>query len=285
MRFMTPAIRLRPRLVVAGATGVLGSEVLRRLAGSGDFAETAVLTTEPMLAGLTQVDMVAVRTGDIDNWPVTALGQVGVVMFDAPRLRNDRERVFWTPAPQDLMPLARWLKRCGVTTLAVLVPHQQGRLPDAVKHGLANLDEQAVSALGFERLLLVRSAQKPQAVKQTGLLNKLAASMLSIFGYMLPAAEQPLRPARLAEFIALALQLMPPGTHIASPELLWRAAQGKVSSLFGITAGPTTSDNMRAFVHAWLNATLPNPLPGPLPASPPAQPPVQGQTARPYSLL
>ena len=41
--------------------------------------------------------------------------------------------------------LAQWLKRCGVHTL-VVVPHAQGRLPDAVKRGLANLDEHALAA-------------------------------------------------------------------------------------------------------------------------------------------
>lgn len=32
--------------------------------------------------------------------------------------------------------------------------------------------------------------------------------------------------AKLAQFVATALQLAPPGIHIAAPETVWRAAQG-----------------------------------------------------------
>ncbi|MDB5891629.1 MAG: hypothetical protein JWP47_2460 [Polaromonas sp.] len=258
---------------MAGGTGALGSEVLRRLAGSGAFAQTAVLTTEPMTTGLSQVSLVRTEAGAIDDWPSRALAETGIVMFEPPRLYHDRERAFWTPAPEDLLALARWLKRCGVTTLAVVVPHSQGRLPDAIRRGLANLDEQAIAALGFERLLLVRSAQKRVAAAPSGLLPRTAAQMLSIFGYMLPAADQPLRPARLAEFIALALQWMPPGTHIASPELLWQAAHGKATGLFGGKAAPTSSGHMQAFVQAWLNS--------PDAAQPLGEPSSHGPAARP----
>lgn len=229
-----------PRLIVAGATGVLGSEVLRRLAGSGRYAHTQILAREPMASSLAQVSMTEV-TGDCLQWQ-PLLAQVGVVMFEPPRLYFERERALWTPAPEQLLPLARWLKRCGVHTLAVVVPHAQGRLPDAIKRGLANLDEHALSAMGFERLLLVRAAQKMPAAGTTGLLDKTAAWMLGIMSYMIPASEQPVRPSKLAEFVDIALEHLPPGTHVAAPELLWRAA------------GPGETGLV---VKAWLNGINP----------------------------
>lgn len=189
----------KPGLIVAGATGALGSEVLR--------------------------------------------AQVGVVMFGPPRLYHDRERALWTPGPEQLLGLARWLRRCGVQTLVVVMPHAEGRLPEALKRGLANLDEQAVAAVGFERLLLVRSARKKEAVKPSGFLVRTAAWMLSTLSYMIPATERPIRPARLAEFVDAVLQVLPPGTHVAQPELLWQFAQG-----------PGT--DTRATMQAWLNTTL-----------------------------
>ena len=212
----------QPRLIVAGATGVLGAEVLRRLAGSGRFANTQVLAKEPMATSLAQVSMVEVNDHPA-QWPAVA-AQVGVVMFEPPRLYYQRERALWTPTPEQLLPLAQWLRRCGVQTLVVVVPHAQGRLPDAIKRGLANLDEQALSALGFERLLLVRAAQKMPAASVSGILNKTAAWMLGVMSYMIPASELPVRPSKLAEFIDIALHQLPTGTHVASPELLWRAA-------------------------------------------------------------
>jgi hypothetical protein len=224
---------------------VLGAEVLRRLAGGGRFAHTQVLAKEPMASSLAQVSMVDV-TGDLGAWQALP-AQVGVVMFEPPRLYYQRERTLWTPAPEQLLELAQWLRRCGVHTLVVVVPHAQGLLPDAVKRGLANLDEQALAAVGFERLLLVRSAQKVAAGVSVGFLNKTATWMLSTLSYMIPATEQPVRPSKLAEFIAIALEQLPVGTHVASPELLWHAADGGDAQLvFKAWLNSTTVTNQTA---------------------------------------
>ena len=238
------APRSRPSLVIAGATGALGSEVLRRLAGSGCFTRTQVLASEPMATALAQVAIAQVGPGDIDGWPLRPMhGDTGVVMFEPPRLYHDRERALWTPHPGQLPALAQWLRRCGVQTLVVVIPHAQGRLPQALRHGLANLDEQEVAALGFERVLLVRSARKEAKTMGLGVLEKTAAWMLSVMSYMVPASAQPVRPSRVAEFVDLALRMLPPGTHVAGPELLWQAGQ---------------APDMREVLGAWLN-TGPHP--------------------------
>lgn len=215
----------RPRLVIAGATGVLGIEVLRRLVGLQQFGATQVLAREPITAGLRGVGTTVVPQDDPALWPPGA-ADTGIVLFEPPRLFYDRERALWTPAPEQLPALARWMRRSGVTTLAVVLPHAQGRLPEALKRGLANLDEQAVAALGFERLLIVRSARKPEPPARSGWLPRLANWMLSIFKYMVPSSEQPVRSPKVAEFLAAALQLAPRGIHVAAPETVWRAAQG-----------------------------------------------------------
>lgn len=229
----------QPRLIVAGATGVLGNEVLRRLAGSRRFAQTRVLAKEPMATSVAQVSILEVgKDPEFLQQIGNDVADFGVVMFEPPRLYYQRERTLWTPAPEQLLALAQWFRRCGVHTLIVVVPHAQGRLPDAVKRGLANLDEQALAAVGFERLLLVRSAQKTAPVAAKGVLNKVAAWMLSTLSYMIPATEQPVRPSKLAEFIDIAIHQLPTGTHVASPELLWRAAG---------------SQDTLQVVRAWLN--------------------------------
>ena len=134
-----PAVPEGSALLVAGATGTLGNEVLRRLAGAQRFARTLVLAREPFTDGMRGVTMV--QTGDAtpDHWPLAA-AQAGVIMFDPPRLFHDRERALWTPQPVDLAPVAAWMRRCGATTLAVVLPHAQGRLPEALKRGLAGLE-------------------------------------------------------------------------------------------------------------------------------------------------
>lgn len=230
----------KPRLLVAGAGGVLGNEVLRQLAGSGHFAHTELLASEPMTAALSQVSMALVGPGPVEDWPARPLpSETGLVMFEPPRLYHERERALWTPTPSQLLPLARWFRQCGVSTLVVVTPHAAGRLPEALKRGLASLDEQALTGLGFERLLLVRPSRKADPDAASGLLEKTAAWMLSIFKYMVPASEQPVRPARLAEFIDEALRVLPPGNHVAPQELL------------GGRPGP---QGMREVVRQWLHA-------------------------------
>ena len=166
-------------------------------------------------------------------------------MFEPPRLYYDRERALWTPTPDQLPALAKWLRRCGVQTLVVVIPHVQGRLPDALKRGLATLGEHDVATAGFERVLFVRSAQKNQGAKPLGPLRRTAAWMLSTLSYMIPATEQAVRPSKIAEFIEAALRVLPAGTHVASPELLWLAAQSGGKNLSG--------ESIHSVVQAWLN--------------------------------
>lgn len=215
----------RPRLLIAGATGTLGNEAVRCLVGSSAFGATRVLATEPITQGMRGVEAAVVPSADPGQWPPVA-ADVAVVLFDPPRLFHDRERALWTPAPEQLVALARWLRAGGVRTLAIVLPHAPGRLPEALKRGLASLDEQAVAGLGFERLLILRSAQKPAPAAHGNVLRGLAHWMLSVFRYMVPSSEQPVRAVKVAQLLALALRLAPPGIHVAAPEVVWQASQG-----------------------------------------------------------
>lgn len=217
----------RARLLIAGAGGALGTEVLHRLAASGLFEHTDVLVTEPITMALPRVGAHLLPAEPLPDWPkMLTLVDTAVVMFEPPRSYNDRERAFFTPRPDQLPALAQWLQRCGVRTLVVVLPHAPGRLPNALKHGLANLDEQSVAALGFERVLLVRSAALAPQAEHAHVLASLAHWMLSITKYMIPAAEQPVQASRVAEFIEAALRQLPPGTHVAASHVLQRASRG-----------------------------------------------------------
>ncbi|MBO9650981.1 MAG: hypothetical protein J7605_20945 [Variovorax sp.] len=214
-------------LLVAGATGVLGQELVRRLAGRHRFDHTLVLVREPILEGLSGVETVLTPDAPIDEWPLVE-ADTALILFEPPRLYYDRERALWTPTPDQLPALARWLRASGVETLAIAQPHAQGRLPEALKRGLASLDEQAVVAEGFERVILVRTAEKPAKVRYGNPAERLAAWMLSITRFMVPSSEQPVRASKVAELVDVALRLAPPGAWVMPPEMVWRASQGDV---------------------------------------------------------
>jgi hypothetical protein len=218
----------RQRVLIAGATGALGNEVLRRLAGGHGL--TQVLAREPITEGMRAVQTLLVPPAEPTEWP-PAQADTGVVLFDPPRLFFDRERALWTPSPEQLPGLARWMRASGVRTLAVVLPHAPGRLPDALKRGLATLDEHAVASLGFERLLILRSAQKPPEARHGHVGKRLAHWMLGIFKYMVPSTEQPVRAVKVAQLLAVALRRAPPGIHVAPPELVWQAAQGDLDGV------------------------------------------------------
>jgi hypothetical protein len=215
------------RLLMAGATGALGNEVLRRLAGAQAWGATQILAREPILQGMRAVAALVVGDEAIDQWPAADAG-TGIIMFDPPRLYYNRERALWTPQPVQLVALSKWMRRSGVHTLVVVLPHEQGRLPEALKRGLASLDEHAVATLGFERVLFVRTPAKSTTQSGAAFLDRTAAWMLSIFRFMVPGSEQPPRASKVAEFVAEALRLLPPGIHLAAPELVWQGTQGDV---------------------------------------------------------
>lgn len=233
-----------PALLVAGATGTLGNEVLRRMAGTQRYGPIHVLAREQVLPTFRGVHLVTVE-GPPAGWP-RAVAQVGVILFDPPRMYHERERALWTPSPKDLPATAGWMRECGVTALAIVMPHDQGRLPAALRAGLATLDEQAVVALGFEQVVIVRSAQSGgSGGASRGRLHKLAAWMLGSLAYLVPQSQRPVRAVKIARFVDEALLALRAqhgrasgGVWVASPEWLARAAQ---------------SDDVAAVVRDWID--------------------------------
>ena len=231
--------------MVVGAGGVLGGEVTRRLIGAGAWQPVTVLTREPLqmaLKGVQALD-VAAWGDDPACWPsLTPRSEgagVAVVMFEPPRPYHQRERALWTPTPDQLPALARWLLASGVGQLAVLTPHATGRLPEALKHGLANLDEAAVSALPFASLLWLRTAETRRPERGLTPPARLADWMLGIFKYMVPDAQRPLRAEQLAAVTEAALRLAPAGVHVLSPELLRAAARAPGGDALAAALGVT----------------------------------------------
>ena len=155
-----------------------------------------------------------------------------MLVFDRERAtRHGRERAFFRPQPADLAPLGAWLLAAGVRRLVVVMPHAPALLPQALRLGLASLDEQALAALDFEHLVFVRPTRDGMALpvaQPAGWGHRVARGLLSQLHWMVPQREQPLRAQRVAQFVtdlARSLPASPPGTRVVPPELLWHWAQ------------------------------------------------------------
>lgn len=217
-------------LLLAGATGPTGAAMVRRLVGHPHFPRSIILAHTPVRRMLRAVTIHVVEPVVAASWPRIG-AEVAVVMFDPPRLFHEREKALWTPTPDDLPALCHWLRACGVRTVALVQPHDAARLPAALQHGFANIDEQAIAALGFERLLILRSPRDRVDPRATHPLQRVAQALLGALRHLIPAQDRPVRPATVAEFVLAALQLAPAGVHVLSTSLLHAAAQGSAQAV------------------------------------------------------
>jgi hypothetical protein len=226
-----PAAPSRPSALVVGGGGTLGSAVLERLLAGRGFAHVRVLVTQGFRAAMRGLEPLVVTPADIDTAPAAALGAtVALVVFDRTRRANGREDAFVKPQPEVLPALARWLFAGGVRHLVVVLPHSMASLPQALKAGLASLDEHTVAALGFEHVVFVRPAQVPNDARAASSLQRLADGVFAQLRFMVPQAEQPVRAQKVAAFVSELVSRLPasaPGTRVAPPELVWLAAQAR----------------------------------------------------------
>jgi len=217
----------RRRALVVGGAGTLGAAVLEHLLASTAFAQMAVVVSQPLNVALR--GLATVHETSLGERPEAGAEDTAIIVFDRERHANGRELAFARPQPESLPALAATLRERGVRRIIVVMPHDAASLPDALKRGLANLDEHAVAALGFEHLVLVRSAQMPAgAASQSHLLQRLADWVLAQMRLMIPQRDKPVRPAKVAQFVAQLAARLPaatPGTRVVPPELVWEAAQ------------------------------------------------------------
>lgn len=213
-----------PRVLVLGGGGALGARVVERLLAGRRCQAVGVWTVQPLRTAMRGLEPLA--EPDFARFrPDTA-----VVVYDRARHANGREAAFGHPQPADLPALAKRLRELGVTSLVVVVPHAPGLLPQALKAGLATLDEGAVAALGFAHLVFMRSAQAGAAAPAAAgpAPARLASWLIGQLHWMVPQGDQPVRTdtvARVAARLAVALPQAAPGIRVLPPDVLWAAAQ------------------------------------------------------------
>jgi hypothetical protein len=224
------SVGVRRGLVIAGGAGPLGAAVLERALGAGHWQPVTALVTQPV-----EVALQGLRAEHAPaDWSlppeVGGRSDSALIVFDREGPANGREAAFLRPDPAELPRLAAWLHRAGVQRLLLVLPHAPSLLPAALKSGLASMDEQAVAALGFEQFTIVRPTRSDPAgaVAGEGRLQRVGRAMLSQLHWMIPQREQPLRAAKVAEFVVELAHQLPgasAGTRVVPPELLWDWSQ------------------------------------------------------------
>jgi hypothetical protein len=223
-----PATALRathgPALVV-GAGGKLGTAVLQALLAGGGVGNVGALVQRRLQHAVRGFHAV-----DDDDAALARFGaHTAIVVLEPATSRLSLDAPFAQPQPALLPQLAQRLRQAGVRALLVLTPHRAGLMPRALQMGLANLDESAVAALGFEQLVFMRVAHEGSAL-QTLLSapQRLAHWMLAQLHWMVPQHEQAVRLETVARVAAAWATLWPhatPGTCVLPSEVLWQAAQ------------------------------------------------------------
>lgn len=235
-----------PRVLLAGGGGALGAAVLEGLLAGRAFVDVQVLVRQGLNTALPGLTARAWEAGQ----PMALPGvDTAVIVFDRERHVNGREQAFWRPEPQGLTALATVLRSGGVRHLLIVQPHHDALLPQALKLGLANLDEHSVSAMGFDHLVFMRPAQASRAQRPSHPGDRLARWMLSQLQLMVPQRDQPVRASKVAAFaahLAAGLAASAPGTRVVPADVVWEAAQAR-------DAGP--------LAHDWLHGVARAPTP------------------------
>jgi hypothetical protein len=175
-------------LLVLGAGGTLGLGLLGEALVAGRFAQVQAVVEQPLASALR--GLVPLPTARLQS-PGRLGADSALIVFERERHSNGRDGAFVQPVPADLLPLSARLRAGGVRRLVVVLPHSPALLPQALRHGLASLDEGAVAGLGFEHLIFVRAAQHGSSAQPVSRLQRVANWWLSQLRFMVPQQEQP----------------------------------------------------------------------------------------------
>lgn len=228
------ALRPAPRPVlpspalVLGAGGWLGAALLTQVLAAGHsrvgaLAAQPLLSTHRGLLSLRPTELAAPDAAARSTWA----GATAYLVLERPGLTGARDAAFVAPQVAELPVLGQQLRDLGVQRLFVLVPHAPNSLPEALKQGFADADEQALAGLGFEQLVLVHNSRERVEPPGRSWLERVMAVWWSQLRWMLPDAERPLRSVALARVVVRAERLLrgaAPGVRVLPQGLASRAA-------------------------------------------------------------
>jgi uncharacterized protein YbjT (DUF2867 family) len=207
---------------VAGASGMVGTELLRVLAASGDYARVYALTRRPLTFDLPQVANRILRFESLE----TELGGVGCddayCCLGSTMARAGSQQAFRAVDHDLVLRYARCALAAGAKTFTVL--SSVGASPAATNFYLRTKGEceLALEALGFRSLFIVQPGLLLGARRESRPLEALGRALMPLVNPLLVGRHARWRGMSARE-VALAMRAAVHSQRLGAHRLTWPA--------------------------------------------------------------
>lgn len=191
--------------VVAGATGAIGSELVRRLLASNAYARIVALTRRPLTEDDPRLLAVPAQFDALDRALTSAL--IDGASFDAfcclgTTIRTAGSRAAFREVDHDyVLAFARWALHCEVRRLVVVSALGADAASSVFYNRVKGETETALRALGFARgaLVIVRPSLLDGQRAELRIGERLALALTRPVRALIPARVRPIRVEDVAQ--------------------------------------------------------------------------------------
>lgn len=223
---MSPALRSASRktgriALLAGASGLVGKEVLRLLLESEHYRQVHVLVRRPLSQTHAKLIAHVVDFEVLGKTPLSAINDVYCCLGTTIKAAGS-QTAFRRVDHDYVLATARLGLAAGAQTLA-LVSAMGASAKSAVFYNRVKGEaEHAVAALGFRHVIIVRPSLLAGERSEYRVAERLALTVLSPVAWAIPARYRPIPAVKVAKAMVNAVVQAAPGVQIIESDLLQR---------------------------------------------------------------
>lgn len=145
----------KPRLIIAGATGLIGSHAIQQIAQIGDHISHVYSVTRRRV-GSSSADLTEIVSNTLSFQEGLIHAELGLICLGTTKKQSGSNQALYAIDHDLVIHVAEQMKACGVKKLAVVSSY--GATPNSSSHYLRCKGEMErdVAQIGFDKLLLVR---------------------------------------------------------------------------------------------------------------------------------
>jgi uncharacterized protein YbjT (DUF2867 family) len=219
-----------PAALLAGATGLIGRELLVRLLAAERRQRVTVLARKPMTTTLARDPRVTVLVGDMAALASAAGAIDDVYIALGTTIKVAGSEAAFSAVDLDLVvAIARAARAAGARRLAVVSALGADRRSRVFYNRVKGEMEESVAALGYDSVVFARPSlllgDRASLGQPTRRVEAFAAHVLGPLLPLLPAGVRPIEASAVAAAMVVALEQATPGTHVLSSADLQRLAR------------------------------------------------------------